>query len=260
MTGQPEAIDLDKKRLIADSFAGETFDPETWQVSDPGSHLSLTSAGLTMNGGNGLDGQTTFTANSALELGGTVTLELAGTVLRAGSEGILGGLYSGAATAGNCIAGFNVRQYNGNTVVAALINGAETNPPFTVTEGHQYTLRVRLHCPELLRVSQIFYGRTANDGVAQFGGGLIDAPLAIVLELRDLAASSNTTVTVLYDGMLTSSPAQAWIAAFNSVQLYGSIASVTLARTGTAWVESTDPTTGTTHTRLIRHRERGCRL
>ena len=251
LSGQPGAVDGGKTVLIDDGFTGETFNHQTWQVSDPGSHLSLSGAGLGMNGGNGLDGQTTFQAVSALELGGTVTLELEATVLNPGSAGIVGGLYQGEVLAANCVAGFNVRQSGGNTIVVPLISGAEAGTPFTILAGHQYTLRLRVHCPELLRVKQLFYGRTEDGTVAPFGGGLVDAPLAVVLEARDLAASSNTTVTVLYDGVIASSPAQAWVAVVNSVQLFGSIGSVLLERTGAGWVESTDPTTGTISTRLI---------
>ena len=204
-----------------------------------------------MNGGNGLDGQTTLAAVSALELGGTVVLELGTTVLNAGSAGIVGALYQGEVLAANCVAGFNVRQSGGNTLLVPLIEGAEAGSPFTVLAGHQYTLRLRVHSPELLRVKQRFYGRTEAGAAAPFGGGLVDAPLAVVLEVRDQAASSNTVVTVLYDGAIASSPAQAWVAVVNGVQLFGSIGRVRLERTGSGWVESTDPTTGTVSTRLV---------
>ena len=144
-----------------------------------------------------------------------------------------------------------MRQSGGNTILVPLIDGSEAGTPFTVLAGHQYTLRLRVHCPELLRVKQRFYGRTESGNPAPFGGGLVDAPLAVVLEVRDQAASSNTVVTVLYDGAIASSAAQAWVAVVNSVQLFGSIGAVRLERTGSGWVESTDPTTGTTSTRLI---------
>jgi hypothetical protein len=58
------------RTLLLDSFNEPTFDSSQWAVADPGSHLSLTSAGLTLNGGNGADGQTTVTALDAIEMGG----------------------------------------------------------------------------------------------------------------------------------------------------------------------------------------------
>ena len=251
LSGQPDAPSGGKATLLDDLFTGATFDRQTWQLTDPGSHLGLSAAGLSLNGGNGLDGQTTLQAVSAVELGGTITLELGNTVLNAGSAGVIGGLYSGQVMQVNCVAGFNVRQSGGNTLLVPLVNGAEAGTPFAVVAGHQYTLRLRLHCPELLRVKQRFYGRTANGAVAPFGGGLVDAPVAVVFEVRDVASSSNTPVTVLYDGAVASSPAQAWVVAADSVQLFGSIGSVELTRTGSGWVQTTDPTTGMVGTRLI---------
>ena len=251
LSGQPDANSGGKATLIADAFTGATFNPATWQISDPGSHLSLGVTGLSLNGGNGQDGQTTLQAVAALELGGTVTLELGNTALNAGSAGVVGGLYSGAAEQANCVAGFNVRQSGGDTLLVPLIGGVEAGTPLAMLAGHQYTLRLRLHCPELLRVKQRFYGRREDGAVAPFGGGLVDAPLAVVLEARDVGAGSNTVVTVLFDGVIASSPAQASVVVANSVQLFGSIGSVLLERAGTGWVQSTDPVNGAVSTRLI---------
>ena len=57
-------------QLLTDSFDESAIDTQIWQVTDPGSHLGLSAAGLTMTGGNGFDGQTTLTAIDAVELGG----------------------------------------------------------------------------------------------------------------------------------------------------------------------------------------------
>ncbi len=202
-----------------------------------------------LNGGNGLDGQTTLTAYDPLELGGTVVLELASVALNAGSAGVLGGLYQGTTLQANCFAGFSITQSGGNTVLQPMVNGLVTGTPFTVTPGHLYTLRLHLHCAEMTRVKQLFYA-TVNGVVTQFGGGVVNAPLALVFEVRDLASASNTPVTVLYDGAVASAPVQANVVAANSIQLYGSVGAVILTRTGSAWITSTDPMTGTVTTRL----------
>lgn len=47
------------RTLLRDSFNEAAIDISQWLVSDPGSHLSLTSAGLTLSGGTGVDGQWT---------------------------------------------------------------------------------------------------------------------------------------------------------------------------------------------------------
>ena len=150
----------------------------------------------------------------------------------------------------NCFAGFNVRQAGGSTVITPMVNGVEVGTTFTLLSGHSYTLRLRIHSPELLRVKQTYYAMV-NGVVDAFGGGLNAAPAALVFELRDAGSSSNTPVTILYDGAIASSPAQCTFVAANSVQLVGSIGYVSVERTGSAWVQSTDPTSGATSTRIV---------
>ncbi len=91
-------------------------------------------------------------------------------------------------------------------------------------------------------------------GVSQlqrFGGGVMDAPVQITFEIRDLAQASNAVATVLYDGSLSTSYATATFCAVNSIELFGSVAAVHVTRTGTAFVQSTDATTGAVSTRLV---------
>ena len=253
LAGEPSAPNAGHATLIDDTFAGASLNLQTWQLSDPGSKLGLSGgaqgSGLTLNGGNGYDGQTTLTAWDPLELGGTIVVELAGVRLNAGSAGVLGGLYEGATLQANCFAGFNISQSGGQTMLAPIVNGLVTGTAFAMQPGHSYTLRLHLHCPEMLRVRQSFYSMV--DGVVQqFGEGLVQAPAALVFEVRDLGTGSNTPVTVLYDGAVQSSVAQTSFVAINSIELFGSVGAVSLTRTGSAWITSTDPTTGTVSTRL----------
>jgi hypothetical protein len=235
--------------LLTDSFNEAVLDTQVWQVADPGSHLKLSSAGLTMTGGNGLDGQTTLTAIDPVELGGTLVIEAGSLQLGGASDGIVCGLYSGTTQSANCFVGYNVRQSGGNTVAVPFVKGAEVGTVFTLVQGHIYTLRIRLHCVEAQRVLQSYYAMV--DGVVQaFGGGLVTAPMSLVFELQDLGAASNTPATVLYDGSVTSSPSSCSFVAVNSVQLIGSMGYCRMTQTGSAWVVSTLPS-GVKMTRLI---------
>lgn len=255
-----EPVYRDSKRtLVEDSFDGATVDASQWTLVDPGSHLALSGAGLTINGGNGQDGQTTLTALDAVELGGSVLIELGGVELGAASDGMLAGLYQGAAVLADCFAGFRVRQSTsgtgGVTILVPVLNGVEVGASFTPVAGHSYTLRLRLHCVEMQRVMQVYYCMV--DGQVQsFGSGSgVTAPLDVVFELIDEGASSNTPATVLYDtaaapGAVTSSPATCAFVAVNSTQIFGSIRSVEVTRPGSAWVVSTLPS-GVKQTRLI---------
>ena len=249
MTGQPDAPGGGHAILLDDNFSAASFNRQTWQLNDPGSHLAVGGAGLILSGGNGFDGQTTVTAFDPLELGGTIVFELAGVALNSGSAGVLGGLYQGAAVQANCFAGFSVSQAGGNTIVTPMVNGVVVGTPFTIVSGHFYTLRLHLHCPETERIRQTYYAMVSG-AVQAFGNGLIAAPVELVFEARDLGSASNTPVTILYDGTVTSSPAQANVVAANSVQLFGSVGAVKLTRTGSAWITTTDPTSGAVSTRV----------
>ncbi len=247
------------RTLINDSFDGATIDTTQWSGSDPGSHILLGAGGLTLSGGTGQDGQTALTALDALEIGGSIVVELGGVVLGAASAGIVAGLYAGPVQLAACFAGFRVRQSTsetgGVTILVPMLNGVEVGSTFTPLAGHAYTLRLRLHSVEMQRVMQRYY--CMADGVVQGFGSLsgVSAPCDVVFELVDEGASSNTPATVLYDsaattGTLPSSPATCAFAAVNATQIFGSIRSVNMTRTGSAWVVSTLPN-GTKQTRLI---------
>ena len=243
------------RTLLLDSFNEAAFDATQWSVADPGSRLSLTSAGLTMNGGNGEDAQTTVTALDAIEMSGSIVVQLGGVLLNAASDGMLGGMYQGTPLLTNCFAGFRVRQSSGVTVLVPVLNGAEVGTVFTPISGHAYTLRMRLHCVEMQRVMQRYYCMV--DGVVQgFGSASgVSAPMDVVFELIDEGAASNTPATVLYDSAaagatISSTPATCVFVAINSTQLFGSVASLSVTRAGSLWVLSTLPT-GALQTRLI---------
>lgn len=235
--------------VVMDSFNQGVLNPQIWYVTDPGTHLVLGAGGMTMTGGTGLDGQTTLTAIDAIELGGALVIEAGNVQLTTASDGVVCGLYSGATVRGNCFAGYNVRQSSGATLVVPFVNGAEVGTAFTMLSGHSYNLRIRLHCVESQRLLQSYYAM-GNGVIDGFGGGLITAPMAMVFELQDLGAASNTPATVLYDGAVTSSPGSCSFAVVNSVQLVGSMGFCRVTQGGSAWVVSTLPS-GVMLTRLI---------
>ncbi len=238
-----------RKTLLNDSFLLGVFNKQVWAVNDPGSHLGFSSGGLLLNGGTGFDGQTTLTAIDRMELGGALVLEAGSVQISSGSNGVLCGLYSGTTSIANCFAGFRVRLSGSNTILVPLVNGSETGTPFTVTAGHTYTLRVRVHCVEMQRVMQTYYALIAGS-VTQFGGGLVSAPAAVIFELQDLGLSSSTPATVLYDGAVSSSPATCSFAPVNSTDLLGTVGYIRATQNGPGWVVSTPPGAAS-ETRLI---------
>jgi len=235
--------------LLADAFSQPAIDTQLWNVTDPGAHLTLGPNGLSFTGGTGADGQTTLSAIDQVELGGSLLLTAAGVQLTAPSDGVLLGLYSGPVSRANCFAGYNVRQSAGTTLLTPFVNGTEIGTSYIILPGHIYTLRIRLHSPEVQRVLQTYYARV--DGAIQsFGGGLVASPASLVFDLIDLGNASSTPATILYDSSVAISPACCTFAAANSLQLTGSIGSVTVTQTGSAWISSAPPS-GPTYTRLI---------
>ena len=248
------------RTLLRDSFNGAEIDTAQWVVGSTGNHLTLSGAGLTMNGGNGSDGGTTLTALNAIEMGGYLLTELGGVQFGASSDGILAGFYSSSQTVlGTCLAGFRVRQSisatGGVTVLVPLVNGVETGTVYTPLAGHRYTLRVRLYSAEMLRLPQVYYGMV-DGAVQQFGGGSAgDAATQLVFELVDEGVSSNTPATVLYDTAAAGAavggvPGTCVFAAVNSANLVGSMGSVEVTRPGSLWIVSTAPN-GAGATRLM---------
>jgi hypothetical protein len=235
--------------LLTDSFNQSSFNTQLWNIADPGSHLALTAASLTLSGGTGFDGQTTLTAIDSIEMGGSLLLEAGNVLLNAPGDGVLCALYSGPVERANCFAGYNVRQSGGLTVLTPFVNGAEVGTTYTIRPGHTYTLRIRLHSVEMQRVLQTYYARV-DGAIEAFGGGLVPSPMSLVFDLQDLGDGSNTPATVLYDGVSPTSPAHCSFAAANSIELTGSMGFCTVTQTGSTWIVSTLPG-GAAQTRLI---------
>lgn len=253
------AFRANNRTLLKDNFNQAALDTTQWTVSDGSNHIQLTSAGLTLAGGSGYDGQTALTAVNVIEMGGYVLAELGGVVFGAGSDGMLAGFYTGTAVMANCFAGFRVRQSTsttgGVTTVIPMVNGVEAGSAFTPVAGHRYTLRLNLFCVEMQRVPQRYYCMVDGD-IQEFGPvGGVSAPMQLVFDLLDEGASSNTPATVLYDSAaaganLTVTPAACTFTAVNSVSLYASIASLEVSQPGSLWVGSTLPN-GAVQSRLI---------
>lgn len=256
------------RNLVEDSFDGPELNRARWTIADSGEDLALTSAGLTVSGGSGTEGQLMLTANTAVEMAGAVIAELQGVLLHAGSDGMLAAFYAGAPLLSDCLAGFRVRQSasatGGANLLIPVVNGSEVGQSFAPIEGHSYTLRLRTYCVEMQRVPQRFYCMV-DGAVEAFGSPeAVRAPMHFVFEVRDEGVSSNTPATVLYDSEAAETPVQETpsscsFLAMNATRMYGSIASVAVTRPGSVWVVST-ATDGSKQTRLSGAVESGADL
>ena len=249
LTRRPMLVSALKGALIHDAFQGPALNLVLWVLKDPGARISLTAAGLTMTGGNGVDGQTTLTAVDNMEMGGALVLTAGGVQVSAGSAGYLCCFYNGSVLLKNLFAGFGVTQSSGQTIVVPFLNGVQTGASTTLTVGHTFSFRLRYYCTEMQRVFASYY---VDGGTGQqlFGGGQVSMPAQLVFEVQDTTGGVNQPTVVLYDGPSTLSPVTCLVCAVNSTSFTGSIQTMSLEQTGTAWVRS-QPPSGSAITRRI---------
>ncbi|WP_263355806.1 hypothetical protein [Acidicapsa ligni] len=229
-------------KVIYELFQEAAIDLRRWSYSGHEGFYSITGNGLTIDGGTGVDGEAALVWTDGVEAGGTLLYEAVGVSLSPGSTGILAGLYGGAILAANCVAGFAVTAAVGTGVVsvAALVQGVVAGASYVLNAANQYTLRVRLHCPEVERVTQAY--RVVGDaGLVEFGGGGVVAPLQLLLEVQEFVNGVAGMPVALYDGAAGFAPGSYQAAVANSVNLIGTIRSVFLNGLGSGWVLSTVP-------------------
>jgi len=152
---------------------------------------------------------------------------------------MLAAVYSVEATLPNCVAGFQVTSAMGTGAVsvAPVIAGAVAGPAVALTAGDQYTLRMRLHCPEVERYRQ-WYRVVGDDGLVAYGGQGVVAAGLVQMEIQPFVDGVGGTPLVLYDGALAYVPGSYTVAAASSLNLIGTIRSFFLKGLGTGWVRS----------------------
>lgn len=229
---------MEKAALLFDTFSGSTVDPQTWVSVDGGGHISLTSRGLTLGGGQGTGGASSVAAVDAVEMGGVLLIELGGLEVDSLGEGYFAGLSSGTVSAANLVGGFHVRPNGTSTVVAPIVLGVEAGATMTLQTGHTYTLRLRFHCKDRQRVLQSYIAGSAS-GAVQLGGDTLTASADLVLEVQETTGGAQFPVIVLYDGSVTQVPTSCTPVVVDSVSFLGSIASFELTRPGEIWVSCT---------------------
>lgn len=238
LTREPYLPSTSKEKPLIDLFQEATVDQRIWQLNDGGSRISITSAGLTCAGGDGIDGDTNLTYLNQIELGGGLVLEVNGVQFGATTIGILNGLYDGTIKTASCIAGFHMEMVNGSTVMVPVVNGTDSGSTFSPVSGHMYTLRLRIYTNEIQRVLQSYYA-VDNSGVQRYGGDFITTGASVVMEVQDMTDGVVGAPTVLYSGTIGTLPPTCLFALLNSSSLQCSIASIYVSQEGPVWVTST---------------------
>jgi hypothetical protein len=234
-----------RSNLIHELFNEGQIDTRVWSNTGGSNYFSLGAGGLTMNGGNGIDGETLLTWIDKVEMGGTLLLEATGVTLAAASTGILTGFYAGLETQTGCVAGFQAaaQQGTGAVTLQPLVMGAASGTAYSVSSANQYAVRIRVHCPEAQRELAL-YNSFGDSGAITLGGQSNTAPALVQMEIQQYVNGVAGMPVTLYDGAITSLPKACTVAAASSLNLQGSMRALNLTNLGSGWVVSTPPNGG----------------
>ena len=239
--------------IFEEEFKGSVLDPLRWTKQDPAAVIQVTGGKLRVQGGTGADGQSTVTFVELVEMGGAITLVHGEAEFTSPSDAIIGGLYSGAVAHGNCLAGFRITPSGGQSLIRALINGAEVGSGMATVVGHRYALTTRMIATETFRALQAFHSSARPQGNPR-GGGTVSSSARLVLEVHDLDPASPGSFaaasSVLFDGVVASVPAYCSYALVNAVNFNGDISFCRMLRAVDAEVRSTIPAQAA-RTRLV---------
>lgn len=245
------APEADHRTLIRELFSEGLIDSRLWGNSGEHAYLALGAGGLAMQGGTGRDGDTQLAWLDPVEMGGTLLMEAAGVTLASGSTGVLAGFFTGDRMQSACTAGFQIRaaQGSGNVSIQPLVNGSAAGTAYPVDPSNQYSLRVRVHCPEFQRTTAIY--RSVDDsGPVSFGGDLISAPAKLQYEIQEFVNGVAGMPVTLFEGQIDNLPVTCSVIPASSTNLHGSIRTFNLTNLGSGWVVSTPPNGNATARRL----------
>jgi len=228
--------------IISELFNEAQINEAVWGDTGGSGYLTIGPNGLAMNGGNGIDGETLLEWINPIEMVGTLLLETVGVTLAPGSTGILAGFFAGFMTAPNCIAGLQATAAVGTGAVTLqpIVQGVAAGTTLVLNLANQYTLRVRVHCPESNRIQAVYYSFGDSGLIAAGGGGAI-APGKIQMEIQEFVDGVGGTPITLYDSAITYLPGVCSVAPASSINLIGTMRAVNLTNLGSGWVVSTPP-------------------
>jgi hypothetical protein len=230
--------------IFEEEFKNSIFDPTLWMASDPTSALTVIAGKLQIQGGTGVDGQTTLQFVERVQLGGSIRIQHGELEFTAPTNAIIGGIYSGATSQANCLAGFKVSPAGAGSSIQAIVSGGLAGPVITTLAGHRYALTTRLFCSEPYRMQQLFHSSAHPAGNGR-GGSTVAGQVRIVLEMHDIDPANPGSLaaasTILYDGILANAPGYCTYALVNALSAHCTISFASMTRGLDAEVRSTVP-------------------
>ena len=233
--------------VLDEEWKGATPNPLSWSVVDPSAAVLVGQGNLQINGGTGVNGQTLVQFAEKIDMSGAVYLQHGDTTFSSGSDGVVGGLYTGAVSIANCLAGFRVTPAAGQNVIQALVNGTLTGTALPTQAGHRYVFATRVFASEGFRRGLLFHSSSHPAGAGR-GGGISPANVRVVLEVHDIdlanPGSLVTPAVVLYDGIVGNTPDACSYALVNSASMHCAIAFTRILRASDVLVRSALPGAG----------------
>jgi hypothetical protein len=230
-------------RTILDEEYTE-LDPTHWIVTDPLNAISAGNGELVIAGGTGQDGQTRLDFIEQVELGGATVLIHGDVVFNAASNGVIGGLYTGAVAVADCVAGFRITPSGANCNIQALLLGSIVGTPLATQSGHHYVFATYLYPTEIYRMQQVYHSSLHPSGNAR-GGNPVTCNVRVVLQVQDIdpanPASRVAPATVLYDDVVSGAPGFCTYTLINAATMQCTVAFTYLYLATDALVRTTMP-------------------
>jgi hypothetical protein len=228
--------------VFEEEYAGPGLNPTLWYVTEPGGKVGVSGGQLQLNGGPATVGLV-----EKIELAGGLRIQHGQLTCSAPSNGTMGGIYNGAVSDGNCLAGFRITPSGSNCGIQALINGTSVGTAMVTQAGHQYALTTQLFANEAHRIQQTYCSSTHSGGNGR-GGDTIAAAMRVVLSVHDVDPNNPGTLalpaTVLFDDVLGPVPAFASYGLANGADLHAQVAYTRLQQMVNAEVRSMIPGQG----------------
>jgi hypothetical protein len=240
-----------KSTIVDELFNEAAINQTVWSNTGIDGYIGIGAAGMVMDGGNGIDGETVLSWIDSVELGGTLLLEAIGVSLSPGSTGVLAAFYNGLGTRASCIAGFQITAAVGTGAVTLqpMIQGTAAGTAYAINPANQYSLRTRVHCADQERQLSV-YRSFGDSGPITYGGESSTSPAQIQMEIQEFVDGVGGTPVTLYDGAVTSLPAAGTVVAASSMNLIGTMRAIDVTSLGSGWVVST-PSGGGSYTRRL---------
>jgi hypothetical protein len=127
--------------------------------------------------------------------------------------------------------------------------GAAAGTSYTINPANQYTLRIRVHCPENERIQATYYS-FGDSGEISTGGQTNMAPGNLLFEIVEVVNDVAASPVILYDGAIANLPPSCTVDAASSINLQGTLRSLYLSNIGSGWVVTT-PSGGAPYTRRV---------